>query len=245
MRNFDACKQEILRRAQVRICRRKKVQKTLLGIGIPAVCLALALGVCLPREETLDAMDAVMPQNQKFAESSVADSPAAAAPVEEAITAAASAADAAPLEDHTHKDAPAEPQPWEIPPENHLVGIPGETFTQYEGVCVQADEINAARGSMLFDFWNQSGEDAYLDSFDIVRWEEDQWISCAIDGENWRSEPQWLPSYPDEAAVGKSVTWKNFDFTQPGIYRFIGTFRVGEDETTYTMYAEFSLTEGE
>ena len=193
---------------------RKKMKKQWLGIGIPLLCLSLTLGVILCWNPSMRDTDRIND-----------DAPV----VEYDYT------------DHTHADAPAEPQPWEIPPQNKLMGIPGEIFTEYEGVSVQVDSLHLDWGSMVFEIWNQSGEFVHFSGHDLLYQEADQWVSCAIEGSNWQIEPMELPSYPNEATAGLSTTWKMFDFTKAGLYRYVCTFRVGEDETQYTMWAEFTL----
>lgn len=250
MRNFDECKQEILHRAEVRIQHRKKVKKQLLGIGIPALCLAVCLSLFLGRGDGVF----LRKEHSMAADAPMADAPAydmPAADVADAPMADAPAADA-PLYDHAHEegycdctgaDAPADPQLWEIPPENTLTGTPGETFTEYEGVSVRVESLHLSWGSMVFEIWNQSGEYVHFSGYGLLRQEAGQWVSCAVEGSNWRAEPMELPSYQNEAAAGLSTTWKIFDFTQPGLYRYVCTFRVGEDDTEYTMWAEFALEE--
>ena len=247
MRNFDECKQEILHRAEVRIQHRKKVKKQLLGIGIPALCLAVCLGLFLGRGD----MSSVRKEHSMAADAPMADAPAydmPAADVADAPMADAPAADA-PLYDHAHEegycdctgaDAPADPQPWELPwemPEG-LQWVPGEIFTEYEGIYIEIDEETLAYGLPVFLCWNQSGMYGHLEKRDLVRWEAGQWVSTGME-----SEPMELVPLSEEMCAAFGAGYTEYDFTQPGLYRYVCTFRVGEDDTEYTMWAEFALEE--
>ena len=242
MRSYEECRQEILRRAEARIHKRRKLKKQLLGIGICAACFALCLGVLLTgRYEAPPQLEAKGQSAVK--EGALFDAPICDLPAADAPAAAAPTMDPNDEPDeYVHEIAPAEEQPWEIPPENTLIGTAGESFTDYEGAHVQVESMHLDWGTMVFEIWNQSGEILHLSDYDIVRWEENQWASCAVE-EKWRAEPMGIPSYQNERAVGLHTTWRDFDFTKPGLYRYTCAFRVGEDETPYTMWVEFTLAE--
>ena len=89
MRSYEECRQEILRRAEARIHKRRKLKKQLLGIGICAACFALCLGVLLTgRYEAPPQLEAKGQSAVKegavfdapICDLPVADAPAAAAP---------------------------------------------------------------------------------------------------------------------------------------------------------------------
>jgi hypothetical protein len=244
MRNLDTCKQEILRRAEARICKRRKRKKQLLGMGICAACFALCLGVLLTgRYEAppqLEAKGQSAVKEGAMLDGHICDLPAADAPAAAAPTVGAGDEPADDW-DCIVTETPAETQPQEIP--DLLKGVPGETFTQYQGVYMQVDEEGLALlGTPVFLFRNQSGESAHLEDYDLARWDKEQWIDCAIDGEV-RAEPMEIPSVSGEEAAAFGVSYREYDYSHPGLYRCTCTFRVGEDETPYTMWAEFTLEE--
>lgn len=244
MRNLDACKQEILRRAEARIHKRRKRKKQLLGIGICAACFVLCLGVLLtgryeaPPKLATRGQSAV--KEGAMLDGHICDLPAADAPAAAAPTMGAGDEPADDW-DCIVTETPAEPQPQQIP--DLLKGVPGETFTQYQGVYVQVDEEGLAQlGTPVFLFWNQSGESAHLEDYDLARWEDGQWIDCAIDGE-LQAEPMEIASVSGEVSAAFGVSYREYDYSRPGLYRCTCTFRVGENETRYAMWAEFTLLE--
>lgn len=251
MRNFDERKQEILRRAEEKICRRKKVRTQILGISIPLVCLAVCVAVLWPvgstarnnpvcQESAMAAMDAV-PAIPDLMDSHAGDEQPEN---KEAWRVEASVADA-PKEDFAYAVSPVESMPFEPGMDGLLIVTPGENFTDYDGAYVLPERFDLIGGNIDFAIWNQSGVDVHIDSYDLLFREDEAWGSCIIYGQIWNEEPMCVSACRNGAADYNRVNRAVFDFTKPGTYRYKLTFRVGEDPIEYTMWAEFTLEEGE
>lgn len=243
MRNFDERKQEILRRAEEKICRRKKVRTQILGISIPLVCLAACFVVFWPtmskaqgnpvyQEASMDAAPMAspaadaLPENKEFwrVEASVAD---------------------APREDHTHALAPADDgYPYEPRPVWHICAM-GQSDTQYPGVFIAQAGTKMTEHPIEFVCRNQTEQMVAFEGYYLQMQENDQWVNCELRSDRWSSEAFEVSPENQGVLTYFYLDQHWFHIPGPGQYRIVATFRVGDDSTQYTMWAEFTIEEGE
>ena len=235
MRNFDERKQEILRRAEEKICRRKKRRKQLLGIGIPLAGLIVCLALLLPagtaaRKHTAFqefAMDAAptmpeIPENTTAVNSQI---------FTDDLPAEAAAADAPPM---------AEPAA-----RFHVIGS-GDS--DVEGIWLRLQYI-PEDASFIEVLWvNETEHPAeFLDSYYILRWDESHsmWISCAEGTCHWSGEPFCLDAYQMEVPMTYRSNLENFDLSLAGQYQIVGEFRLLGDDQVYTAWSGFEIRRDE
>lgn len=248
MRNFDERKQEILRRAEERIRRRKKRRKQLLGIGIPLTGLIVCLALLLPagtaarkpaafQEFAMDAAPTMpeIPENTTAANSQI---------VTEDLPAEAAAADA-PMEDHTHALAPADDgYPYEPMPVWHICGM-GQSDTQYPGVFIVQAGTKMTEHPIEFVCRNQTEQMVAFEGYYLQMQENDQWVNCELRSDFWSSEAFEVCPESQGVFTYFYLDQRWFHIPGPGRYRIVATFRVGDDSTQYTMWADFTLEEEE
>lgn len=240
MRNFEERKAEIFRRSQARIRLRKKRQKQLLGIGVPLVCAVLCLTALWPKGSEDEAVEELyVQQTDAVPEDMPAQmqEPAYEKGAEESAyecTGPCDCTTGAVCED----EIPSASEKRKV-----QVDEIGKCGSDLEGVYMELSDISLEE-KRIDAFWrNHTGSTVFFgEVYDIRRYVDGQWISCAT-----RLLDFPMPEYALEGSALKSMTYTTnmewFDLSEPGRYRITAEFAVDGDEETYTLWAEFTLRE--
>lgn len=237
MRNFESRKQEILRRAGEKLRRRRKVRNHCLGIGIPLACLAVCIVLSRPD----------LGGGQKklaYQESAMDAAPIMTDQLVGEIWRAELSVDEAPTEDHTHALAPAEEaDPQETQPIWYISAM-GQSDTQYRGVFLEESKAGMTTHPIEFLCHNQTDQTVAFEGYDLQRLVDDQWIDCQPRSQTW--SPETFEVIPENQGCFTYfyLDQRWFQIPDAGQYRMVAYFRVGNDSTLYSMWAEFTLEEG-
>lgn len=239
MRNFEERKAEIFRRSEERISLRKRRQKQLLGIGVPLVCAAVCLAVLLPRQADSASMD------QLYTDEAAAD----AVPAEEKMEATGAEAVAESGHDCTgpcdclQEDAYVEWEPSAAKMAELQVDEVGKYGSEYEGVYLELSNVYLEEGRIEAFWRNQTEYAVYFgERYDIQRYVDGEWVSCATRLLDWPMEEYVLENGTQKDMV-YDANIEYFDLSEPGTYRIAAQFTVGADDRVCTLWAEFTLCE--